>query len=76
MRSGRLSPSTRIIWNAFHTAIPATSFARTGNYPLEREGKVGREPQSSSREWFYGLTTLSIQCSSNTKFVVNPGLET
>jgi peptide-methionine (S)-S-oxide reductase len=54
-RSGTLSPSTRIIWNAFHMATPATSFARTGNYPPER--KVGREPRSSFRE----LTRLAIQ---------------
>jgi methionine-S-sulfoxide reductase len=43
--SGRLSPNTRIICNVFHTAIPATSSARTGNCPPESElGKVRREP--------------------------------
>ena len=29
--SGRLSPSTRIIWSAIQTAIPATTFGRIGN---------------------------------------------
>ena len=29
--SGRPSPSTRIIWSAIQTAIPATTFGRTGN---------------------------------------------